>query len=67
MAETSLHVALQRCESRRYLALAALEAYQVRFSMLAGPLPIKDAAELMALMDGIRDLLTGEGVPDVRP
>jgi hypothetical protein len=64
MAETQLRIALQRCHSRTRLALQALDLYRTRLAQLAGPLPIVDAAELVSLADGIRDLLTGEEVPD---
>ena len=65
MAEAELRIAVQRCHSRTRLALRALDRYRARLCQLAGPLPIADAAELVSLVDGIRDLLTGEEVPEV--
>jgi hypothetical protein len=59
-ANAQLQIALQRCCSRRRLALQALDLYQAHFLRLAGPLPVCDVAELIAMADGIRDLLTGE-------
>jgi len=67
MAEADLRIALQRCHSRTRLALQALDRYRARLCQLAGPLPIANAAELVSLADGIRDLLTGEEVPEVKP
>jgi DNA integrity scanning protein DisA with diadenylate cyclase activity len=65
MAEIQLRIALQRFHSRRRLALQTLDLYQTRLLQLAGPLPIQDAAEVITLADGIRDLLTEEEVDRV--
>jgi hypothetical protein len=65
MAERQLRIALQCCHRRTRLALQALDLYRTRLLQLAGTLPIVDACELISLADGIRDLLTGEEVPDV--
>jgi hypothetical protein len=64
MAERQLRIALQCCHSRTRMALQALDLYRARLLQLAGPLPIVDACELISLADGIRDLLTGEEVPE---
>ena len=62
MDETQLRITLQRRHSRTRLALQALDLHRTRLRPLAGPLPIADAAELVSLADGLRDLLTGEEV-----
>jgi hypothetical protein len=65
VTDAELRSAVQRCRSRILLAVAALDAYQERFTVLAGPLPIAAATELIAMTAGIRLLLTGEEGEDV--
>jgi hypothetical protein len=61
MHDTNLRLALRQCQSRICLALGALDDFQEVLLAAAGPLPITDVTRLVAMMDGIRSLLTGEG------
>jgi hypothetical protein len=67
MTEARLRERLQACQSRTRLALQAVDAYAAFLGqlLLAQPIPIHDAAEVLSRLDRIRTVLADKEVRDV--